>query len=327
MNFGRADRLTGCEVMRAMPTTDQRVLRAEAQAGDERAFRELVDPYRRTLEVHCYRMLGSIHDAEDIVQETLLRAWRGLDRFEGRSSTETWLYRIATNACLDEIERRPRRPIPVEPYPDDRLEEAAGPVADPAARYAAREGVELAFLTAIQKLPGRQRAILVLRDVLGWTSPEVAELLDSTGAAVNSALQRARETIDRELPATSPAAAAPSQRRLLDDFVEAWTDQDIDRLVALLRDDAVLRMPPQPSVTGAREVVRFFAERGCGRGFERIRLVPTAANGRPAVAMTVTEDDGSRTPHGILTFEMEDDRIAAVDAFIDESIVGYFATA
>jgi len=311
---------------RATTTTDERVLRAEAEAGDERAFRRLVDPYRRMLEIHCYRMLGSIHDAEDVVQETLLRAWRGLDRFEGRSSVETWLYRIATNACLDELERRPRRPSPIEPYPDDRLEEAAGPVADPAARYAAKEGVELAFLTAIQKLPGRQRAILVLRDVLGWTSPEVADLLDSTGAAVNSALQRARETIDDEMPATSPTAAAPTQRRLLGQYVEAWEKQDLDGLVALLRDDAVLRMPPQRSVVGSDSIVRFFAgDDGCGR-MARIDVVPTRANGLPAVAMFIEDTDG-RHPHGVLTLEPGGEQIVAIDAFIDESIVGYFVSA
>src|SRR3954467_3833876 len=153
--------------MAAHTDEDQRALLAMAQAGDERAFRRLVDPYRRPLEVHCYRMLGSVHDAEDVLQETLLKAWRSLEGFERRSSVHTWLYRIATNACLDELERRPRRPEPVQPFPDAGLADAA-PVVDPAARYAAHEGMELAFLTAIQQLPGRQRAILVLRDVLGW---------------------------------------------------------------------------------------------------------------------------------------------------------------
>src|SRR5918998_4093225 len=166
---------------------------AEARAGDERAFRAVIEPYRRALEVHCYRMLGSVQDAEDVAQDTLLRAWRSFERFEGRSSVETWLYRIATNACLDELERRPRRAEPVvEPYPDARLEDAMTYIADPAARYAAREGMELAFLTAIQRLPGRQRAVLILRDVLGWTGAETAELLETTVASVNSALQRAR---------------------------------------------------------------------------------------------------------------------------------------
>ena len=232
---------------------------ALAQAGDERAFRELVEPHRRALEVHAYRMLGSPQDAEDIVQETLMRAWRRLDRFERRSSIETWLYRIATNACLDELERRPKRPEPVFPYPDERLLEAETPVVDPAARYAMQEGIELAFLTAIQRLPGRQRAILILRDVLGWTAAETAELLESTVAAVNSGLQRARATIDAELPAESPTAAAPSQRELLWEYVDRWERADVDGLVELLREDAVIRMPPQRSIVGDRAVAAFFS--------------------------------------------------------------------
>ncbi len=227
---------------------------ALAQAGDERAFRELVEPHRRALEVHAYRMLGSPQDAEDVVQETLVRAWRTLERFEGRSSIETWLYRIATNACLDEIRRRPRRPEPVFPYPDDLLAEAETPVVDPAARYAMQEGIELAFLTAIQRLPGRQRAILILRDVLGWTASEVAELLESTVGAVHAALQRARAAIDAALPAESPTAAAPSQRELLYDYIDAWERADVDGLVELLREDAVLRMPPTRSIIGDRAV-------------------------------------------------------------------------
>src|ERR671937_1569260 len=162
---------------------DQRLLVAAAQAGDEQAFRRLVEPYRRALEVHCYRMLGSVQDAEDLVQETLLRAWRALDRFEPRAQFQTWLYRIATNACLDELQRRPRRPELIDPFPDRPVGEAAAPVYDPAARYAIREGMELALLAAIQLLPGRQRAVLILRDVLGWTAPEVAELLETTVAS------------------------------------------------------------------------------------------------------------------------------------------------
>jgi RNA polymerase sigma-70 factor, ECF subfamily len=192
---------------------------AEAQAGDERAFRAVVGPYRRALEVHCYRMLGSIHDAEDVVQDALLRAWRAFDRFERRSSVETWLYRIATNACLDELEKRPRREV--EPYPDSRLEDADTSIADPAARYALHEGMELAFLTAIQRLPGRQRAVLILRDVLGWSAVETAELLDTTVTAVNSALQRARATIEAEAPAHRVAPGRGFQRELLRRYVDA----------------------------------------------------------------------------------------------------------
>src|ERR671935_401194 len=179
---------------------DQRFLLAAAQAGDERAFERLIEPYRHALEVHCYRMLGSAQDAEDVAQETLLRAWRALERFEPRAQLQTWLYRIATNACLDELERRPRRPMPLDPFPDQPSEEATAPIYDPAARYAIREGMELALLRAIQQLPGRQRAVLIFRDVLGWTAPEVADLLESTVASVSSALQRARATIDQQLP-------------------------------------------------------------------------------------------------------------------------------
>jgi RNA polymerase sigma-70 factor (ECF subfamily) len=303
---------------------EQRGLIAAAQAGDERAFRDLVDPHRRALEVHAYRMLGSPHDAEDIVQETLMRAWDRLDRFERRSSIETWLYRIATNACLDELERRPRRPDPVYPYPDDRLLESATPVVDPAARYAEREGIELAFLTAIQRLPGRQRAILILRDVLGWTGQETAELLDSTVAAVNSGLQRARATIDAELPAESPRAAAPSQRELLAEYVDVWERADIDGLIKLLRDDAVLRMPPQPSVHGAAAICDFFSVGPCGplRG---VTVAPASANGRPAVVMRHPLADGSSQPHGVLVLDPgPDGKIAGFDAFIDGELVELF---
>src|SRR5216110_156917 len=186
---------------------EQRFLLACAQAGDEQAFRRLVDPYRHALEVHCYRMLGSAHDAEDLAQETLLRAWRALERYEPRAKFQTWLYRIATNACLDELERRPRRPEPLDPFPDVPVDESSAPTYDPEARYAIREGMELALLRAIQQLPGRQRAMLIFRDVLGWTAPEVAELLESTVAAVNSALQRARATIERHLPEATRLAA------------------------------------------------------------------------------------------------------------------------
>src|ERR1700742_3919760 len=194
---------------------EQRLLLACAQAGDERAFRRLIEPYRHALEVHCYRMLGSTHDAEELVQETLLRAWRALERFEPKAQFQTWLYRIATNACLDELERRPRRPEPVDPFPDLPSDDTASPTYDPAARYAMREGMELALLRAIQELPGRQRAVLIFRDVLGWTAPEVAEILETTGASVNSALKRARATIEQRLPQTTSMTADPTERDLL----------------------------------------------------------------------------------------------------------------
>jgi RNA polymerase sigma-70 factor (ECF subfamily) len=305
-------------------TNEIRYLLARAQAGDERAFRELVEPYRRALEVHCYRMLGSPQDAEDIVQETLLRAWRALERFEPRASVRTWLYRIATNACLDEIERRPKRPEPVEPFPNELLDQAVTPTYDPAARYALREGLELALLTAIQLLPGRQRAVLILRDVLGWTGPEVAALLDSTVASVNSALQRARATIDGALPERAHGSTDDDERELLRRYLEAWTAEDFDGLVALLREDAVLRMPPRPSAVGALAIARFMRDVAAGGDLSRMRLAPTWANGRPAVVAQRIADDGSLLPHGILVIEVSDGRIAGFDAFIDAKVLPVF---
>ena len=288
---------------------------AEALAGDERAFRAVVGPYRRALEVHCYRMLGSIHDAEDVVQDTLLRAWRSFGRFQGRSSVETWLYRIATNACLDELEKRPRRAV--EPYPDSRLEDADTSIADPAARYALHEGMELAFLTAIQRLPGRQRAVLVLRDVLGWSAAESAELLDTTVTAVNSALQRARATIEAEAPAHRVAPGRGLQRELLRRYVDAWEQADIAALVALLRDDAVITMPPQPAIHGAAAIGAFME-----RVSARYDLVATAsgANRQPAVAMYERTREGGLVPHRLLLLDVEDGRIAQLHAFGAETI-------
>jgi RNA polymerase sigma-70 factor (ECF subfamily) len=300
------------------------LLLARAQAGDEHAFRELVEPYRHALEVHCYRMLGSAHDAEDLVQETLLRAWSALGRFEPRAQLQTWLYRIATNACLDELERRPRRPEPVDPFPDRELAQAASPTYDPAARYAIREGMELALLRAVQELPGRQRAILIFRDVLGWTAPEVADVLDSTIASVNSALQRARATIDQHLPSGAPPPSAAAERELLNRYVDAFEHDDIDGLVELLREDAILRMPPQPSLVGAEVVARFFREKAAGGDLSRMRLTPTSANGHPAVAMQRRSPDGDLRPHGVLLLHTNGKEIVGFDAFIDPTLLPLF---
>jgi RNA polymerase sigma-70 factor, ECF subfamily len=305
---------------------DQRGLVAAAQAGDERAFRQLVAPYRHALEVHCYRMLGSAQDAEDLAQETLLRAWRALGRFEPRAQFQTWLYRIATNACLDELERRPRRPEPVDPFPDVATDEAAAPTYDPAARYAIREGMELALLRAIQELPGRQRAVLVFRDVLGWTAPEVAEVLQSTVASVNSALQRARATIDQHLPSDMPAAAASEERELLARYVAAFETDDMDGLQALLREDALLRMPPQPDLSGGRRIARFFHDTVARGDLTRIKHTPTWANGRPAVTIYLERGDGELVPHGISVLDIEDGRIVGIDAFLKPSLVSRFVT-
>ena len=307
--------------------TDGRLLLAAAQAGDERAFRELVGPYRHALEVHCYRMLGSAQEAEDLTQETLLRAWRALDRFEPRAQVQTWLYRIATNACLDELERRPRRPEPIDPFPDAGSADTAAPTYDPAARYAIREGMELALLRAIQELPGRQRAVLIFRDVLGWTGPEVAELLESTVTSVNSALQRARATIDRQLPAPALAMAAPNERELLARYVDAFEHDDIDGLVSLLREDATMRMPPQRSLTGAVEIARFLRDVAAGGDLRRMKLTPIWANGRPAVAIHRVSEDRHLIPHGISVLQMDGDHIAGIDSFIDAALLPQFGFA
>jgi RNA polymerase sigma-70 factor, ECF subfamily len=302
------------------PDMDQRLLLAAAQAGDERAFRRLLEPYRHALEVHCYRMLGSAQDAEDLAQETLLRAWRALERFEPRVKFQTWLYRIATNACLDELESRPRRPVPVDPFPDRPFDETAPPTYDPAARYAMREGLELALMRAIQQLPGRQRAILIFRDVLGWTAPEVAEVLGSTVASVNSALQRARGRVEHNVPEARQPAADPAERDLLDRYVAVFENADMDGLVALLRQDAYLRMPPQPSLSGGLQIAHFFLETVSRGDLTRIRHRPTRANGRPAVTIEARAEDGLWIPHGIAVLQIEQGQIAGIDAFLDPAL-------
>jgi RNA polymerase sigma-70 factor (ECF subfamily) len=268
-------------------------------------------------------MLGVAQDAEDFAQETLLRAWRALDRFEPRVQFQTWLYRIATNACLDELERRTRRPEPVDPFPDQRADETASPTYDPAARYALREGMELALMRAIQELPGRQRAVLIFRDVLGWTAPEVAEVLGSTVASVNSALQRARGAIDQLLPERNGQAADPDERELLNRYVAVFEHADMDGLVALLREDATLRMPPQ-SLDGGLRIARFFLETVAKGDLSRIRHRPTRANGRPAVTIELRAEPGTWIPHGISLLEIEEGQIVGIDAFLDPTLLPRF---
>ena len=302
---------------------DEAPLLAAACAGDEHAFARLTGPYRRELQVHCYRMVGSLHDAEALVQETMLRAWRRLGTFRGRTSLRRWLYAIATNACLNALEREPRvvlfptgdtetPPIAriswLEPYPDSLLPDPAH--ADPEARLDLRESIALAFLAAIQHLPPRQRAMLVLFDVLGWTAAEVAELLDTSVAAVNSGLQRARATLDRE---PSPRPTDEDERVLVERFVDAWERVDIDGLVALLREDAVMAMPPEPvCFLGADAVGEFFATVPAEGDLTRLKLVPTRANLRPALAAYF---DGQA--YGIMVFEIHDGRIAEIVGFAD----------
>ena len=302
----------------------QGLLLAEAKAGNEDAFRRLIDPYRHALEVHCYRMLGSALDTEDLVQETLLRAWRALDRFEPRAQIQTWLYRIATNACLDELERRPRRPELLDPFPDVPVGEAAAPTYDPEARYAIREGMELALLRAIQELPGRQRAVIIFRDVLGWTAPEVAEALETSVASVTSALQRARATIDEHLPANSLRPPSPEERELLERFVAVFEHDDMDGLVSLLREDATLRMPPQPSVLGGLEIAHFFRDAVAHGDLSRIKHAATWANGRAAVTINVQTPDGELIPHGISVLDIRDGQIVGIDAFLRPALLSRF---
>jgi RNA polymerase sigma-70 factor, ECF subfamily len=301
---------------------DESPLLAAARAGDEHAFAQLTGPYRRELQVHCYRMVGSLHDAEDLVQETMLRAWRRLGAFEGRSSLRRWLYRIATNACLNALEREPRvllfptggeadppalaRISWLEPYPDSLLPDPAE--ADPQARLDLRESLALALLAAIQHLPPRQRAMLLLFEVLGWSASEIAELLETSPAAVNSGLQRARATLERQ---PSPRPTEEEERVLLERFVDAWDRVDIAGLVELLREDAVMAMPPEPMWFGGREAVgEFFVTVPAEGDLTRIKLVPTQANLRPALAAYM---DGQA--YGIMVFELRDGRIAEIVGF------------
>ena len=280
---------------------------AAAKAGDEAAFVSLVERYRRELHVHCYRMTGSFEDAEDLVQETFLRAWRRRASFEGRSTFRAWLYRIATNACLDALaqERRRARPDPgaalpppadlpwLQPYPDLLLDGAAPSEGEPDAAAVSKETIELAFLAAIQYLPPRQRAVLILRDVLGWSAKETASLLESSAASVNSALQRARATLKKRLPRRRlewAAGADPSEeeRALLQRYVDAHERADIAGLAALLRDDALLTMPPQPLWYRGRDVIATFLAQAIEPAspdyIGHFRLVPTRANRQPAAA-------------------------------------------
>jgi RNA polymerase sigma-70 factor (ECF subfamily) len=270
-------------------------------------------------------MLGSLHDADEAVQETLLRAWRAIGGFEPRVQIQTWLYRIATNACLDELKRRPRRPEPLDPFPDLPVDDLSAPTYDPEARYAIREGMELALMRAIQELPGRQRAVLIFRDVLGWTAPEVADVLDSSVASVTSALQRARVTIDDHLPDQALRPPSSDERELLERFVAVFEDDDMDGLVSLLREDALLRMPPQPSLLGGLQIAQFFRDVVAHGNLSRIRHAATWANGRPAVTINVETPDGRLVPHGISVLEIEAGQIVGIDAFIKPALLARFA--
>lgn len=321
-------------------TDPEDLLLVRARDGDAHAFEALVTPYRRELHAHGYRMLGSPEDAEDAVQDTLLRAWRALPRFEGRSSLRTWLYRIATNVCLSRIERRPPRTLPievgqavdprnaewarvgsgwVEPFPEDE----SGPLGPPGpeARYELRESIELAFVAALQHLPGTQRAVLVLRDVYGFSARETAEVLGTTVASVTSALQRARVGVDRRRPGPSQQVALRALgddgvRRLVERYVDAWERGDVAAIVSMLTDDASFSMPPHPFHFEGREDIAAFLPDGPLR--QRWRLRPVAANGQVALACYVWEAGlGRFVVHSIDLLTLRGDRIAGITAYLD----------
>jgi RNA polymerase sigma-70 factor (TIGR02960 family) len=317
-----------------------------ARAGDEEAFRELIEPHRRELQVHCYRILGSLQDAEDMVQETLLAAWRSLDAFEGRASVRAWLYRIATNRCLDALRARSRRPREVqamnelpaptrrseplwlEPYPDVLLEDLLHSSPGPAARYEAREAVELAFIVALQGLPPRQRVALVLRDVLGFRTAEVAEMLDTGEASVKGALQRARAALEERLPAAdrerAPRPNSARERQLVGRFADAVESGDVDEMVSLLTDDAWVTMPPIPLEYQGHEAIaallRYNEER---RG--PLRVVPTRANTQPALGAYLPDAHTAiARAYGLMVLTLEGDRISAVTWFAGNSLFPHF---
>jgi RNA polymerase sigma-70 factor (TIGR02960 family) len=320
---------------------------SRARAGDGDAFREVTEPYRRELHVHCYRMLGSFQDAEDALQDALLAAWQGLGSFEGRASLRTWLYQIATNRCLNARRAASRRPakewnIPgveppeptrmgevvwLEPYPDALLEGAIDVAIGPEARYQQTESISLAFVTALQVLPPRQLAVLILHDVLGFHANEVADMLDSTVDSANSALKRARASLQDRLQPTDDHEPAPAPGSLAEDaivakFVSAYESADLDALVSLLTDDVFMSMPPMPLEYQGRDVVaRFCAVLfGAGRRFE---LVPTRANGQPAFGTYLRAPTGIRHGTGLFVLTLAGERICAMTRF-ESSVLPWF---
>src|SRR5689334_4803292 len=323
-------------------------LLSRARAGDGEAFRELTGPHRRELQVHCYRMLGSFADAEDAVQETMLAAWQGIGGFtEERASLRTWLYKIATNRCLNARRAASRRPVrerdmsqfeapvptprdePVwlQPFPDALLEGAAGRPPGPEARYEQAEAISLAFVTALQVLPPRQVAVLILRDVLGFRASEVAAMLDSTVESVTSALKRARASLQhrrmtadgREPP---PAPGSPAEEAIVARVARAWESADIDALVALLTGDVFISMPPMPFEYQGREVVTRFCASLFGSG-RRFDLVPTRANGQPAFGAYLRPAAGIRHGTGLYVLTLAGDQICAMTRF-EASVLPWF---
>jgi RNA polymerase sigma-70 factor (TIGR02960 family) len=320
---------------------------ARARDGDEDAFRELTEPHRRELQLHCYRILGSLQDAEDLVQETLLAAWRGLDVFEARASLRAWLYRIATNRSLNALRDRARRPQEVpamapppeptrrteplwlEPYPDVLLDDIPDRSPGPAARYEARESVELAFIVALQSLPPRQRAVLVLRDVLGFRTAEIAAMLDTGETAVKGALQRARASMEARRPPAdrerAPRPESAGERRLVGRFADAVQSGDYDDIVALLTNDALLTMPPQPlEYQGHEAIGAFLRDRAELRG-AALRVAPTRANSQPAFGCYLPDAQAAiARPYGLLVLTLEGEAVSAITWFVDTGLFRHF---
>jgi RNA polymerase sigma-70 factor (ECF subfamily) len=331
---------------------DQSALVAAALVGDEQAFRRLVDACRRQLLVHCYRMLGSLDDADDAVQETVLKAWRALAGFEGRSSVRAWLFRIATRVCLDALDHRSRRILPTEfappadphappapdepdlpwlqPYPDTLLDVPdSDPLADPAAALVRQEHIELAFVAAVQYLPPRQRAVLLLREVLGFTAAETAAMLDATTTSVHSALQRARVTLQDRLPHGTPPLPLAEQADLVARYVRAWHAKDIPALVALLREDAYMSMPPTPSWYQGRDSIGTYLHQLFASPWGAdLRLWATAANRQPALAVYLpTEDGGGYRPFALQLLTIHTGLITAITGFVHPGLLARFELA
>ena len=306
---------------------------AAARSGDEDAFAALVAPYWRALHLHCYRLLGSYHDAQDATQEVMLRAWRSLHTFQGRAPLRAWLYRIATTTCLKVLEAPDRRQARIgpedevthlQPYPDRLLDELTDASGDPAAIAEQRESVALAFVAAVQRLPARQRAVLILRDVLEWSAAEVADLLETSVAAVNSALQRARQSLAKPVSgdrSPSTLSASADENELVRRFVSAWERRDITALAALLREDAVLHMPPiLVRISGRQEIADFFASVPATGHLDWIRLVPTRANGQPTLAAYIQGEDGSWDAYGLMVLTLSGNLIQRITGFPDPTM-------
>jgi RNA polymerase sigma-70 factor (ECF subfamily) len=316
------------------PSVDVDRLLVDARAGDGDAFQALIAPHLRALHLHCYRMLGSYADAEEAVQEATVRAWRGLGGYQGTGPLRHWLYRIATTTSLKMINRRGRDPLAsaaevawLQPYPDALLDQLSDVDADPAAVVERRESVALAFVAALQLLPATQRAVLILREVLGWPAREVADLLDTTVPAVNSALQRARASLaGASALHAGPRLLSPHEQRVLDGFLRAWHACDIPALAALLRDDVTLTMPPQAiRIVGRDAVTAFFATVPANGRLDRIRLVVTRANGHPALAAYLPDDgDWECRGYGIMVLTLAGDQVATIVGFPDPDLFPLF---